>query len=143
MGSGGFLAPGSYRYDFRSHCLELVREGDLSGQLCEAALAQEWVRDAALNIVIFGVYERTTGRYGERGYRYVYMEAGHASQNIYLQATALGLGTVAVGAFIDDEVKRVVGAAEGEPLYIMPVGRPASLYDLREGELRRYYEKNR
>nr|NAZ12300.1 nitroreductase [Desulfurococcales archaeon] len=60
-----------------------------------------------------------------------------------LQATALGLGTVAVGAFYDDEVKRVVGVAEGEPLYIMPVGRPVSIYDLREEELRRYYEKNR
>jgi SagB-type dehydrogenase family enzyme len=143
MISGGFLAPGSYRYDFRSHCLELVREGDFSGQLSEAALAQTWVREAALNIVIFGVYERTTRRYGERGYRYVYMEAGHASQNIYLQATALGLGTVSVGAFYDDRVKRIVGAVEGEPLYIMPVGRPVSLYDLREEELRRYYEKNR
>lgn len=140
---GGFLDAGVYRYDFRSHCIDLVRRGDFTRQLYEAALGQEWVREAALNIVITAVYERTTRRYGERGVRYVMMEAGHAAQNIYLQATALGLGTVSIGAFYDDDVKGILGDEEGEPLYIMPVGRPRELYDVTEEELRGYYEKNR
>lgn len=63
-------------------------------------------------------------KYGERGIRYVHMEAGHAAQNVYLQAVSLGLGTVVVGAFDDGKVKELLGAQE-EPLYIMPVGIPA------------------
>lgn len=75
-------------------------------------------------LVIASVYERTTGRYGERGIRYVHMEAGHAAQNVYLQAVSLGLGTVVVGAFDDESVRGVLGLSEREhPLYIMPVGR--------------------
>lgn len=140
---GAFLAPGSYIYDYRSHCVRLVKEGDLSEALCEAALGQEWVREAPVKIVLVGVFERTTRRYGNRGVRYVWLEAGHASQNIYLQATALGLGTVAVGAFYDDEVKKIIEAERGEPLYIMPIGRQIKPYDITEEKLRKYYEENR
>jgi SagB-type dehydrogenase family enzyme len=83
-----------------------------------------WVREAAADIVILAVYERTTVKYGDRGIRYVHLEAGHAAQNVCLQATALGLGTVTVGAFYDDEVQAVLGAPKNEkPLYVMPVGR--------------------
>jgi len=54
------------------------------------------------------------------------MEVGHAGQNIYLQATALGLGTVAIGAFHDEQVSQVLRLDEPlKPLYIMPVGKPA------------------
>ena len=52
------------------------------------------------------------------------MEAGHAAQNVYLQAVALDLGTVVIGAFNDSEVAKIVNVSEqGNPLYIMPVGR--------------------
>ncbi len=75
-------------------------------------------------MVIAAVYERTTGKYGERGVRYVHIEAGHAAQNLCLQATALDLGIVTVGAFNDDQVKEALGLPEDEqPLYIIPVGR--------------------
>jgi len=60
------------------------------------------VADARINIVIAAVYERTTDRYGERGVQYVHMEAGHAAQNLYLEATALNLGMVSIGAFNDE-----------------------------------------
>ncbi len=64
--------------------------------------------------------------YCSRGERYVLMEVGHAGQNIYLQATALGLATVAIGAFRDEQVREVLGLDKPyKPLYIMPVGRPA------------------
>lgn len=140
---GSYLIPGSYIYEFETHCARLVREGELRDRLYRAALEQDWVRDAPLNIVIVGVFERTTKRYGNRGVRYVWLEAGHASQNIYLQATALGLGTVAVGAFYDEDVIEIIGAEKGSPLYIMPIGRPVRKYDITEESLRKYYEGNR
>jgi len=119
------LAPGIYHYIPGRHALLLVEPGDKSSELAVAALDQEWVADAKINIVIAAVFERTTERYGERGNRYVYMEAGHADQNIYLQAAALDLGTVVIGAFHDDQVHRLLGlSGEQKPLYIASVGHP-------------------
>lgn len=125
----GYLEAGVYKYNALKHSLTLVKRGDVRRELWEVSLRQDWVRDAPASIVICAVFERTTRRYGERGVRYVYMEAGHAGQNIYLMATALGLGTVAVGAFSDAGVAKVVGARAGEePVYIFPVGVPAEPY---------------
>lgn len=118
------LKPGLYHYDGEAHALELVEEGDISRPLAKACLGQRHVETAPINIILIAHYERTTRRYGERGYRYVHIDSGHMGQNIYLQATALGLGTVAVGAFIDEEVKKLL-KVPGEPLYIFPVGVPA------------------
>lgn len=117
------LEAGLYHYRPEDHSLELIKSGDLSEELASACLGQSWVRDAPLNIVITAIYARTTKRYGTRGERYVHIEVGHVGQNIYLQATAMGLGTVAVGAFYDDKVREVLGVSEEErPLYVMPVG---------------------
>jgi len=73
--------------------------------------------------VVTAVYERTARKYGDRAVRYVRMEAGHVGQNVCLQATALGLGTVTIGALHDERVQEALGIEE-EPLYIMPIGRP-------------------
>ena len=117
------LDKGVYKYRPVEHELEKVVDGDKREELAEAAGGQECVKDAAIDIVFTAVYERTTWKYGERGIRYVHMEAGHAAQNMYLQAVSLDLGTVVIGAFIDDRVKDLVNAEEQEvPLYIMPVG---------------------
>ncbi len=118
------LAPGIYRYQPREHRLIMIAAGDLRGALQASALNQAPVRDAPVDIVISAVPERTTGKYGDRGIRYIHMEAGHAAQNIYLQAESLELGTVTIGAFDDAGVKGVVNMTETEiPLYIIPVGR--------------------
>ena len=99
-------------------------EGDKRIELSSAALGQAWIRNGAAVIVFSAVYERTTAKYGERGIRYVHIEVGHAAQNIYLQAVSLNLGTVIVGAFYDNEVKKIMNMKENEhPLCIMPVGR--------------------
>jgi len=118
------LAPGVYKYSPQGHKLLKVAAGDRRSELASAALGQEWVEEGAIDMVFTAVYERTTQKYGDRGIRYVHMEAGHAAENVYLQAEALGLGMVVVGAFHGDQVKDVISApAEEQPLYVIPVGR--------------------
>jgi len=143
-GENSYLKAGVYKYVVKKHSLILVKEGDIREDLAKAALNQEWVLKAPVSIVIVAIYERTTRFYGERGIRYVHIEVGHVGQNIYLQATAMGLGTVAVGAFYDDAVKNVIGANKEEnPLYIMPIGVPEKLHEITREQLISYYEANR
>lgn len=116
---------GFFRYLPGSHRLATVLSGNLIPKLSAAALHQDCVERAPAVFVITAVFERTKRRYGSRGERYVYMEAGHAAQNIHLTAVAIGLGSVAVGAFNDDEVYRALGLAKDErPIYLIPVGEP-------------------
>ena len=118
------LAKGVYRYEPQEHELIKVLDGDQRLEVAKAALKQESVEKAAIDIVVTAVYERTTVKYGDRGIRYVHMEVGHAAQNLCLQATAMNLGTVTVGAFYDEQVKEVLNLPENEhPLYIIPVGK--------------------
>ncbi len=100
------LDPGTYRYRPGRHDLVRIAAGNVQQALARSALRQGWLADGAMVIVITGVYERTTGKYGQRGIRYVHMEVGHAAQNVYLQAEALGLGSTFVGAFDDERVAR-------------------------------------
>ncbi len=118
------LPDGIYKYRPYGHELIRVAHGDKWTELCNAALGQSPVRDAAAVIVFSAVYERTTRKYGQRGIQYVYIEVGHAAQNICLQTVSLNLGTVTIGAFYDDRVKRILNMPKREePLYIMAVGR--------------------
>lgn len=118
------LSAGVYWYRPETHELIHLASGDLRKRLASAALGQSCVRRAPAVLVIASVYKRTTGKYGQRGRRYVHMEVGHAAQNVYLQAAARGLGTVLVGAFDDQEVQDVLGLPpDHEPLGLMPVGR--------------------
>lgn len=121
------LPAGVYRYNPHQHTLRLVREGDIRKELGRAAAGQEWIADGAAVIALAAVYERTTGRYGQRGRQYVHMETGIAYQNVHLQAVALGLGTVFVGAFDDDSIHAILQLTDEErPLCLMPIGRPGS-----------------
>lgn len=127
VGEGGVdgLEAGVYHYVPEGHELRRVLSGDHRGSLARVALEQAWVAVAPVDLVVAAVYERTTSRYGERGIRYVHMEVGHVGENIYLQAMALGLGTVVVGAFDDEGVRRVLELPEDEkPLYVIPIGHP-------------------
>ena len=107
---------------------ELARRSasDLRPALARAALEQESLRQAAAVIVFAAVTERTARKYGPaRAPRYVYFEIGHAAQNVLLEATALELGAVPIGAFHDAEVQRVLSLPSDEaPLYLVPVGYP-------------------
>ena len=120
------LSPGIYKYRPQKHELIRTVRGDKREELSSAALGQSWVRQAPVVMVFGAIYERTTGRYGDRGIMYVHMEAGHAAQNVSLQAISLGLGTVMVGAFHDHSVKRIMNLKTDEkPLYIVPIGKPS------------------
>ena len=125
IGSVDSLNQGIYRYAPGAHTLEMVSDMDVRMALGRAAVNQTWLADASAVFVFSAVYERTTRKYGERGLRYVHMDAGFAAENLHLQAVALGLGTVVIGAFIDDEVHRVMRLNPDEqPLLILPIGWP-------------------
>lgn len=114
---------GVYQYRAEEHELLQTLKGDVLEELCSAALWQEFIAEAPIVLVITGVFERTKAKYGERGMRYVFAEAGHVSQNVYLQCESLGLATVAVGAFHDQRVQDILKIPRNHrPIYIMPVG---------------------
>ena len=118
------LAGGVYRYRAEGHTLQRIRDGDLRGNLSECALKQTQITDAAVDIVFAAVFNRSTTKYGERGVRYAYIEAGHAAQNVYLQAEASGIGVCAVGAFYEQEVSELLALSRDEtPIYILTVGK--------------------
>ena len=120
------LQAGIYHYEADSHSLSLHKPADLRPDLARATLDQEFIIDAPVDIVVCALYHRTSYRYGRRGERYVHIEVGHVGENIHLQAVALGLATVEVGAFHDEEVRKVLGVEEQiKPLYIMPLGKAA------------------
>ncbi len=124
VGAVSSLTAGVYKFKPHQHALIQVSRGDKRLKLSAAALNQSCIANGAVVIVLSAVYERVTGKYGQRGVRYTHVELGHASQNIYLQATALNLGTVEVGAFDDKAVTKTVGMSHEErPLALMPVGR--------------------
>ena len=114
---------GMFHYLPGKHSLEKLTDQDLRASLAIAAWGQEFIQTAPLTLLFAAEFTRTTGHYGKRGIRYVYMEAGHATQNVHLQAEALGLGSVAVGAFDDNSVSEVLSLPQDlEPLYMVTVG---------------------
>lgn len=119
------LAPGVYRYRPSDHSLVRVADGDRRARVAEAALKQTWMQGAPLIVVLAAVFDRTTHKYGPRGMRYVHMEAGHAAENLCLQAVARKLGTTVVGAFDDAALQAALNLPpEEQPLALIPVGRP-------------------
>jgi SagB-type dehydrogenase family enzyme len=118
------LPAGIYRYQTSAHALVKVADGDRRAELCQAALGQASVKKGAAVVVFTAIYERTTGKYGDRGIKYAHIEVGCASQNVYLQAVSLDIGTVFVGAFHDSQVKQLLNLEDNEhPQCIMPLGK--------------------
>jgi SagB-type dehydrogenase family enzyme len=118
------LPDGLYRYRHRDHSLDIKGHRDLRVELSAAALHQRPVERAPVTFLFTAVYDRIHAKYGRRGVRYADMEAGHAAQNLCLQAVALDLKSVVIGAFQDAAVKAVaLLPADEEPLYLVPVGR--------------------
>lgn len=119
------LPDGVYHYDARAHQLELMYTALVHSQVADITIGQQMIRDANLVIVISAIFERTMWKYGQRGYRYVWLEAGHLGQNLHLVSVALGLGAVAIGGFFDDEMNRLLELpGEEDAIYLVCVGQP-------------------
>lgn len=119
------LEEGAYHYLAKDHALRRTLNQDVRQGLAHCSWKQMFIADAPVVLVMTAEYERTTKRYSDRGIHYVHMDAGHAAQNVYLQAEALGLGTVVVGAFVDDAISRTLGLpSRHRPLYLMPIAYP-------------------
>jgi SagB-type dehydrogenase family enzyme len=125
VGSAEGIGPGVYHYVPRVHGLVQITERDLRKSLWEGALQQDAIRAAPMTIVIAAVTARMTAKYGERTDRYVHIEVGAAAENIALQATSLGLGTVLMGAFEDKVPRKLLSLPpDHHVLAIIPVGHP-------------------
>ncbi|MFC1522317.1 SagB/ThcOx family dehydrogenase [Elusimicrobiota bacterium] len=119
------LSKGLYRYIEEDHSLEFLREGDFSKAAKQASMGQNMLEDSCVVFALAAVFSRTCSKYADRGMRYVYMEAGHISQNIYIESASLGLGTVAIGAFYDNAWNKMFGL-DGEKeavVYLQTVGK--------------------
>lgn len=121
--------PGLFHYDIRSHALEVLKHGDVGGDAASGALDQDMCAYAPVVFIWTGVFERSKWKYGQRAYRYVYMDAGHIAGNLALAAASMGLGSCQIAATYDDEVNALLGidGIEESVVYLSVVGRPASL----------------
>jgi len=121
------LESGLYHYNPLKNQLEYIMKGDLRVNLSSTAYGQGGIANAPAIIIITGVYSRTQNRYGDRGIQFVHMEAGHAGQNLYLQAQALDLGMVLIGGFSNKDAQKILKLpADQEVLYLIPVGHPTN-----------------
>lgn len=115
---------GIYHYAVPDHSLELIQGGDFRRKIVRCSLDQEMVGESDVTFILTAISQRTTWKYAERGYRYTCIEAGHIGQNIALQATSLGLGSVGIGAFFDDDINALIGVdgTSEATLYLYAVG---------------------
>ena len=123
-----FVTPdGFYHYLPDGHKLQRRSSADLRGALQTATGSPTSIAQAPVDVVLTAVFERTATRFGERAEQYVYMEVGHAAQNLQLQAVALGLGSVPIGGLDAARVTEALALPQDHrPLYIIPVGHPLS-----------------
>lgn len=116
-------------YHFRPYAfdLEFIKPGDFSRDLAKAALGQSMVADAQVTFIWTAIVERSKWKYRQRAYRYIYLDAGHIAQNLYLAGTAEGLGVCGIGAFFDDPANALIGVdgTAETVLYMASVGWPA------------------
>jgi SagB-type dehydrogenase family enzyme len=102
------LAPALYHYHPETHALEVVEARDVSVEVRDALFDQPFLENAAFVLLVGAVFTRTLVKYGDRGYRLVLLDAGHAVENLYLAATAMGLGVTGLGGFLDDALNTLV-----------------------------------
>jgi len=121
------LEPGVYHYAIRSHQLEQLEKRDLRRQIAAAALGQGMCATAAAVFIWIAVFERCKWKYGQRAYRYIYLDTGHIAENLALAAVSLNLGTCEIGALYDDHVNAIIGidGTKESAICMAAVGVPA------------------
>lgn len=123
------LRNGLYRYLALDHrLLGVDLDPSVGGRVVAACYNQPFLQTAAAIFVWTAVPYRMTWRYGERGYRYLFLDAGHVCQNLYLAAEPIGCGVCAIGAYDDDALDRAIGADQSDqfPIYVASLGKRAS-----------------
>ncbi len=122
------LPSGLYHYNVRKHGLEGIVRADFRDSLYRNCMKQDFIKSASMVILMSAVFERSTIKYGQRGYRFALLDAGHAAQNMYLVATALNLGVVAIGGFCDDELNDIlsIDGVHESALYLVAFGSLSS-----------------
>ena len=114
---------GVFQYVPDGHKLIQIATDDKRPSLARASLGQNYIGEAPVNIIVAGNFRITEAKYGQRAYRYLNMEVGHAAENLALQAVTLGLVSVQIGAFWDDVVSKTLELPETQdPFYIIPIG---------------------
>ena len=118
------LEQGIYHFNVKKNFLELILKGNFIEEIFRLSGNQEWVKDCGIVILISAVFGRTKIKYGERGYRYILMEAGHLAQNLYLVSEALNLGCCAIGGFLDDEINKLldIDGKKESVIYLCGIG---------------------
>jgi SagB-type dehydrogenase family enzyme len=118
------IEKGIYHYNIKNHCLEEIKTGDFRIKISEAALNQEICYYAAVVFIWTAIFNRSKCKYGERAYRYIYLDAGHIAENLALCSTSLGLGSCQIGALFDDEVNELIeiDGTNESTIYMSAVG---------------------
>lgn len=118
------IESGVYHYNIQKHYLELLKEGDCTEEIARAALGQRMCAQAPVVFIWTAIFQRMKWKYGQRAYRYIYLDAGHIAENLALTATSLGLGSCQIGALYDDDINQIIGVdgTEESVIYMSVVG---------------------
>ncbi len=120
------LEKGLYHYNVQFHHLELIKKGDFSNDVKKGALDQGIAGQAAVVFIWSAVFERSTWKYLQRAYRYIFLDAAHIAQNLALATEALGLGSCQIGAIYDEEMNSLLNLDSNKEsvIYLSSVGIP-------------------
>lgn len=120
------IEEGIYHYNVKSHALSLLSEGDMKRKVTTAALGQEMCSSANFISIWTGIFMRSKWKYDQRAYRYIYLDAGHMAQNLYLAAVSVGLGVCGIGALFDEEINEILGVdgVQESVIYMASAGIP-------------------
>jgi len=119
------LEHGIYHFNVKKNSLEMILKGDFKDDVIHLSGNQEWIKDCGIVVLISAIFGRTKIKYGERGYRYVLMEAGHIAQNLYLVSETLNLGCCTIGGFLDDEINKIldIDGKKETVIYLCGIGK--------------------
>ena len=119
------VPPGIYHYNIKWNTLELLLKGDFKQEFSQSITNQQWIKKSGMIIIITAVFGRTLIKYKERGWRYIFFEAGHLAQNVHLVTTSLKLKCCAIGGFVDQKIIKLLDLNPHSefPLYLIAVGK--------------------
>ncbi len=132
--------PGLYHYNVLEHSLELIKSGLFDEELGEICFLKPYIEvdKSAFMMLISCVFNRALFKYQDRGYRFILLEAGHVAQNVSLMCHGMGLGSVLIGGFLDDQLNELFGldGYHESVIYPIVIGKPQKALDRGESDAR-------